>query len=93
MQRNQSTPPRLRELGAVCLRLDPARGCADLSCGDRSYHFGYAVAVAEDLPPDQYRMTCYGERVDDRVELGMLTRALPGGPVALHSGPEVRPHF
>ncbi len=65
-------PARLRELGGVCLSLNPAQGFADLSCGGRAYHFGYAVSVAADRQPDQYRMTCYGERVADLVDLGMI---------------------
>jgi hypothetical protein len=84
-------PARLRELGGVCLTLDPVEGFAQLSCGSRSYHFGYVVAVAGDRDPAHYRMTCYGERVDDRVELGLLTRTRPGGPVALRSTGNVRP--
>lgn len=65
-------PARLRELGGVCLSLDPVQGFADLSCGGRSYHFGYTVSVAGDRQTAQYQMTCYGERVDDLVALGVI---------------------
>ena len=86
-------PAKLRELGGVCLTLDPAQGFADLSCGGRGYHFGYAVSVAEDRQPDQYRMTCYGERVDDLVELGAIKLDRSREQIALRSSREVRRGF
>lgn len=86
-------PARLREIGDVCLSLDPVQGFADLRCGGRAYHFGYAVSVAGDGQPAHYRMTCYGERVDDLVDLGVITRALSGEPIAQRSGRGARPGF
>lgn len=86
-------PVRLRELGGTSLSLNPAQGFADLSCGDRAYHFGYAVSNAGDPQSAHYRMTCYGERVDDLVDLGLILRASSGQQIALSSSEEVRRGF
>ena len=86
-------PARLRQLGGVSLSLDPVQGFADLSCGGRSYHFGYTVAAAGDRLPAEYQMTCYGERVDDLVDLGVIKWALPGEQIARRSNRGVRSGF
>lgn len=86
-------PARLRDLGGVCLSLDRAQGFADLHCGNSAYHFGYAVSMAGDHQPAQYRMTCYGERVDDLVDLGVITRDPSQEQIALRSSTGSQPGF
>jgi hypothetical protein len=86
-------PAQLRELGGVCLCLDPVQGFADLSCGGRSYHFGYAVSVAGDRQAAQYQMTCYGERVDDLVDLGVIRPDPSREQIAQRSGRDAEHGF
>lgn len=63
----EQMPPRLRELGASWLSLQPESGTAILECGGGFHHFGYEVR-AEGV--HEYRMICYGEDENDSVDLG-----------------------